>query len=82
MLGKFFGLGGSSSSKDRSDSANRASNAGGGPAVTTIDPRAGQSGKKAARQKINQKLEDAFKGDFDFEQHDANDDRNNQAAAA
>ena len=80
MLGKLFGLGGSSSSKDRSDSANRASNVGGGPAVTTIDPRAGQSGKKAARQKINQKLEDAFKGDFDFEQHD-NDDSNNQAAA-
>ena len=63
MLGKFFGLG-ASNSKDRNDSENRASSIG-GPAVTTIDPRISQSGKKAARQKINQKLADAFSADFD-----------------
>ena len=51
MLGKLSGLFGAAS-KDRSDSANRTSNIG-GPAVTTTDPRSGQSGKKAARQKIN-----------------------------
>ena len=39
ILGKLFGLGGSSG-KDRSDSANRSSNIG-GPAVTTMDPRTG-----------------------------------------
>ena len=51
LLGKLFGLG-VSTTKDRSDSANRTSSIG-GPAVTTVDPRTGQSGKKAARQKIN-----------------------------
>ena len=79
MLGKLFGLGsgGSSSAKDNyNDPGNRTNSVGGGgPAVTTLDPRAGQSGKKAARQKINQKLEDAFKGDFDDDQNavDSND---------
>ena len=58
MLGKLFGLGSGSSStaKDYNDPGNRTNSVGGGgggPAVTTLDPRAGQSGKKAARQKIN-----------------------------
>ena len=53
MLGKLLGLGGSQSSKDRSDSTNASGSFIGGPAVTTVDPRLGQSNKKAARQKIN-----------------------------
>ena len=63
MLGKLFGLGGSQA-KDRSDSGNGAT----GSASLGVDPKSQASGKKGAKQRINQKLEDAFKGDFDEEE--------------
>ena len=64
MLGKLFGLGGSQA-KDRSDSGS-GNTAGSG--ALGVDPKGQASGKKGAKQRINQKLEDAFKGDFDEEE--------------
>lgn len=63
MLGKLFNLAGASS-KERSDSES-------GHRKNSNGDRNGTSGKKAAaKQKINQKLEDAFKADFEEDQGD------------
>lgn len=62
LLGKLFGLGGQS--KERSDSGSGSNQ---GQAVANGEQKINHSGKKAAAKQriINQKLEDAFKGDFE-----------------